>query len=106
MFVSREACRSRCSSVATSVDRYARQSYRQSTRRPFARSPHRPLAPSLLPASALGAQRSVGLRPPVAEELPRVSHLSYLVQIQVRDYQLVVISRSLSDDLASRVAEV
>src|SRR5205085_7208165 len=42
----------------------------------------------------------------VAVELPDVTHLANLVEVQISDHQLVVVARRLRDDLAARVAEV
>src|SRR5262245_47118470 len=51
-------------------------------------------------------ERFVCIRPPVAEELPGVAHITNQIQIQVRNHQRVFITRRLSDELAARVAEI
>src|SRR5258708_8944717 len=51
-------------------------------------------------------QLTVGLGPPVAEELPGVAHLADLVQVEVSDQHLVLAVRGLGHDLPARAAEV
>ena len=54
----------------------------------------------------IGHDRSVGIRPTVTEELPRVSHLADLVHVEVGDDEFVLIPGAFGDDLAARVAEI
>src|SRR5205807_2060183 len=51
-------------------------------------------------------QRVVGFRPPVAEELPNVTHFANLIQVQIGDDELIRITRCLCDYLAARVAKI
>ena len=51
-------------------------------------------------------QVSIALRAAVAIELPNVSDFTNLIEIQVSDHKLIGIAGSLSNDLASRAAEV
>src|SRR6185503_8253761 len=51
-------------------------------------------------------QSRIGLRPPVAKELPHVAHLADLVEIELRRHQLRLVARSLRDELTARITEV
>src|SRR4051812_36892327 len=51
-------------------------------------------------------QPAVRLRPAVSIELPDVSDLSNLVEVQVGDDQLVAIARPLREKLSPRIAEI
>src|SRR4029453_11830975 len=70
--------------------------------------------PGLLPVSrpacslvgSLFDQFPVGLRPPVAEELPDLADLLNLVEVEVGDNQFFTVARTFGDDLAARGAEV
>src|SRR5439155_6232073 len=51
-------------------------------------------------------ERSVGLRPPVAVELPHVADFEDLVEVEVRHHDLVPIARGLRDTPAARIAKI
>src|SRR5581483_235859 len=51
-------------------------------------------------------QSFISLRSPVAEELPRVAHLTDHIQVEVGNHERVSIARRLRDDLAARSAEI
>src|SRR5688572_6622988 len=57
-------------------------------------------------STLVGDERLVCVGATVAEELPCVAHLAYLVEVQVGDDEGVLVARRLGDDLAARVAEV
>src|SRR6187551_1771112 len=54
----------------------------------------------------VGDDRIVRIRPAVAEKLPGITHLADLVHIQIRNDQLVFVTRALGHDLPSRIAEI
>src|SRR5215831_2180450 len=60
--------------------------------------------PSALPLW-LG-QPLVGLGPAISVELPHIPHLTDLVEVELRGYELRLVARGLGDELTSRVTEV
>ena len=48
----------------------------------------------------------VRVGPAVAEELPGVSHLADLVHVEIGNDQLVLVTRTFSEDLSAGVAEI
>src|SRR6266436_8788108 len=54
----------------------------------------------------VGYELAVAIRPTVAEELPGVAHFADQIQIQVGDYDGILIARRLRDYLTARIAEV
>src|SRR5260370_7466030 len=57
-------------------------------------------------ANLVGDQLSVTIRPPIAEELPGVAHLANQIQIQIGDYDRILIARRLRDNLPARIAKI
>src|SRR5512144_1613026 len=51
-------------------------------------------------------QLVVGLRTTIAEELPRVSHLTDLVEVELGGDQLRLVTRCGGEELPARIAEV
>src|ERR1051326_5218709 len=51
-------------------------------------------------------QWTVHIRPPVAEELPRLPHFADHVQIQIRGQYFIFVARSLRHESPTRIAEV
>src|ERR1700722_3218473 len=56
--------------------------------------------------SALRRDRAIAFRPAVAEKLPHFTPLGDHVQIEIRNYDFILIAACLCDDLASRIAEI
>src|SRR5436305_872796 len=57
-------------------------------------------------AASKRRERGIRLRPPVAVELPGAPDLLDLVEVEVRDDDLVLVARRLRDELPARVREV
>src|SRR5439155_19227459 len=51
-------------------------------------------------------ERSVGLRPPVAVQLPHVADFQDLIEVEVRHHDLVPIARGLRGTPAARIAKI
>src|SRR6185369_3143620 len=51
-------------------------------------------------------QQPITIRSPVAEELPRVSNFANHIQIEVGNYQCILVARRLRHELASWIAKV
>ena len=49
---------------------------------------------------------AVGFRAAVAEELPGITNLLNIIEIQFRDEQFILVAAGLLDDFAARIAEI
>src|SRR5262245_8132595 len=57
-------------------------------------------------APSLGRNSAVRFWPAIAEELPGVAHFADLVEVQVGDDDVIRAARALSQNLATRAAEI